>query len=231
MRVLERFSLCGKTALVTGAAGLYGRQIARGLAEAGARTYIASRHLEPLVDLANSLRAEGHDVRPHPLDQADEASILALRDTIAQESERLDVLVNNAGITRDNLAMRMKDEEWDAVIETNLSSVFSLSYNLINSIPVTGRQLQAPIDPAFDTPVRTAGGYTVPSDWLDLQRVSCGAGCELVRVSIKQAPPGQVCSTDALTGRLMLPGLSDLACLPIPSFTHSAIRESGGGCN
>jgi hypothetical protein len=77
----------------------------------------------------------------------------------------------------------------------------------------------------------TAGGYMVPSDWLDLQRVSCGAGCELVRVSIKQAPPGQACSTDALTGRLMLPGLSDLACLPIPSFTHSAIRESGGGCN
>lgn len=96
MRILERFSLCGKTALVTGAAGLYGRQIARGLAEAGARTYIASRKLEPLEDLANSLRAEGHDVRPQPLDQADEASIFALRDTIARESERLDVLVNNA---------------------------------------------------------------------------------------------------------------------------------------
>jgi NAD(P)-dependent dehydrogenase (short-subunit alcohol dehydrogenase family) len=96
MSVLETFSLDGRIALVTGGAGLYGRQIVRALAEAGARTYIASRHLEALEELAAEHREEGHDVRALQYDQGEEASILALRDAIEEDSGRLDILVNNA---------------------------------------------------------------------------------------------------------------------------------------
>ena len=77
-----------------------------------------------------------------------------------------------------------------------------------------------------------AGGYPVPQNgWLDFQLTSCGAGCELARVGIKQAPAGQACSKAVLVGRLMLPGLPGLECLPIPAFTQTATREAGGVCN
>lgn len=96
MAILNAFSLAGKTALLTGGAGLYGRQILRGLAEAGARTYIASRNLDALERAAAEHRAFGHDVRALQFDQADEASITAVRDRIVAESGQLHVLVNNA---------------------------------------------------------------------------------------------------------------------------------------
>ncbi|MFA5205510.1 MAG: SDR family oxidoreductase [Lentisphaeria bacterium] len=96
MSVLDLFSLRGKVALVTGGAGGYGRQIVRALAEAGARTYIASRHLDALEAVAAEHRAEGHDVRALCLDQGDEASILAVREAIKKESGALHILVNNA---------------------------------------------------------------------------------------------------------------------------------------
>jgi len=96
MNVLESFSLQGKVALITGGAGLYGRQIVRAVAEAGARTYIAARHVDALEAVAVEHRALGQDVRALSLDQADEASILALRDRIKAESQHVDILVNNA---------------------------------------------------------------------------------------------------------------------------------------
>ena len=96
MNILETFSLKGKVALVTGGAGRYGRQIVQALAEAGARTYIASRNLEALEKLAAEHRTLGHDVRALRLDQTDESSIFAVRDTIVKESGKLHILVNNA---------------------------------------------------------------------------------------------------------------------------------------
>jgi NAD(P)-dependent dehydrogenase (short-subunit alcohol dehydrogenase family) len=96
MPLLNTFSLAGKIALVTGGAGLYGRQIVRALAEAGARTYIASRNLEALEMVASEHRLQGYDVRALQLDQTDEASIAALRNAILRESEQLHILVNNA---------------------------------------------------------------------------------------------------------------------------------------
>ncbi|MCF7855371.1 MAG: SDR family oxidoreductase [Candidatus Pacebacteria bacterium] len=96
MTVMDMFKLDGKVALITGGAGLYGRQIVRAVAEAGARTYIASRNLEALEKVADEHRAEGHDVRALRVDQADEASIMALRDAIQDENDALDILVNNA---------------------------------------------------------------------------------------------------------------------------------------
>ena len=96
MTILDTFSLQGKIALLTGGAGLYGRQIARALAEAGATTYIASRDIAGLETVAEELRDEGYDVRAMPLDQGDETSILTLRDAIKADSGRLEILVNNA---------------------------------------------------------------------------------------------------------------------------------------
>jgi NAD(P)-dependent dehydrogenase (short-subunit alcohol dehydrogenase family) len=94
--ILDSFSLNGKVALVTGGAGLYGRQIVAALAEAGAKTYCASRSTGALADLADEHRANGRDVEPMHMDLAEESSILALRDEIVERSGRLDILVNNA---------------------------------------------------------------------------------------------------------------------------------------
>ncbi len=96
MGVLESFSLSGKAALVTGGAGLYGRQIVRALAEAGAKTFAASRGLETLRACTARLAGEGLDVTALGFDQGDEKSVLGLRDEILNRAGGLDVLVNNA---------------------------------------------------------------------------------------------------------------------------------------
>jgi NAD(P)-dependent dehydrogenase (short-subunit alcohol dehydrogenase family) len=96
MGILDRFSLQGKVALVTGGAGLYGRQIVAALAEAGACTYVAARHVDALETLAAEHRAQGLDVRARQFDQGDEASTLGLCEAIIQEAGRVDILVNNA---------------------------------------------------------------------------------------------------------------------------------------
>lgn len=94
--ILDSFSLGGKVALVTGGAGMYGRQIVTALAEAGAKTYCASRSTSALADLADEHRASGWEVDPMHVDLAEESSILALRDEIMERSGRIDILVNNA---------------------------------------------------------------------------------------------------------------------------------------
>ena len=96
MNVMKMFSLKGKVALVTGGAGLYGRQIVDAVAEAGATTYIASRNLDALEKLAAAHRRHHQDVRALALDQGDEQSIRAVRDEIVRQSKRIDILVNNA---------------------------------------------------------------------------------------------------------------------------------------
>jgi len=96
MSIINRFSLQGKVALVTGGAGFYGRQIVAALAEAGAEVYIASRKLEALEKIANEHHNRGQDVTALQLDQGEEVSILALRDEILKRSGKIDVLVNNA---------------------------------------------------------------------------------------------------------------------------------------
>ena len=96
MQVLDSFSLRDKVALVTGGAGLFGRQIVEAVAEAGAETYVASRNLEALEKVAAEHRAKGETVTALQYDQGDEASILALRDEIVKRSGRIDVLVNNS---------------------------------------------------------------------------------------------------------------------------------------
>lgn len=96
MNVMELLSLKGKVAVVTGGHGLYGSQITRALAEAGATVIIASRSLEKNVAFANELRKEGLDVHGECYDQGDEQSITALRDRIKEKFGTVDILVNNS---------------------------------------------------------------------------------------------------------------------------------------
>jgi len=96
MNVLDSFRLNGKVAVVTGGAGLYGRQIVEALAEAGAKTFTASRDVKKLEETAAALRRRGLDVTALPLDQADESSVLALLRAVVERAGGADVLVNNA---------------------------------------------------------------------------------------------------------------------------------------
>lgn len=96
MPVLDRFSLSGKTAVVTGGAGNYGRQIVAALAEAGAETYVASRNLAALETLAAEHRSAGRNVTALQYDQGEEASILRLHDEVLKRSGKADILINNS---------------------------------------------------------------------------------------------------------------------------------------
>ena len=96
MNVMQAFSLKGKVAVISGGAGLYGRQIAEALAEAGAQTYMASRDTAKLEVQAAKFRAAELDVSVLLLDQSDEASVKALLDQIIERAGRVDILVNNA---------------------------------------------------------------------------------------------------------------------------------------
>jgi len=127
MKVLESFSLKGKVALLTGGAGLYGRQIAEALAEAGAVTYIASRNVAELEKVAEALRAAGGDVTALSLDLEDESSIQALVEEIVRRSGRLDVLVNNA-VTRCACGgWDLSMETFDKSLRVNASALFCLT--------------------------------------------------------------------------------------------------------
>ena len=117
------FDLSGKNALVTGASGGIGNQIARTLHAAGANVGLAGTRESVLQALADEL-GDGAHVLVADLSTAEGAAHLAAKAEEAMGG--LDILVNNAGITRDGLAMRMKDEDWDAVLEVNLTSGFRL---------------------------------------------------------------------------------------------------------
>ena len=118
------FDLTGKTALVTGATGGIGAEIARVFHKAGATVAISGRKVEAL----EALKAElGDRVHVVPCDLADRAQVAKLIDEAVKVlGGRLDILVNNAGLTKDNLFMVMKDEQWDDVIAVNLTSTFML---------------------------------------------------------------------------------------------------------
>jgi 3-oxoacyl-[acyl-carrier protein] reductase len=118
------FDLTGMTALVTGASGGIGSAIARGLVAQGARLAVSGSNADKLEGFRASL--EGADHVALPCDLSDAAQVDALVPQAVAALGRLDILVNNAGVTRDNLAMRMKDEEWDTVIRVNLEAAFRL---------------------------------------------------------------------------------------------------------
>ena len=121
------FDLTGMTALVTGAAGGIGSAIARALATQGARLALSGSNLAKLDAFRDELNAEyGGDHIAIACDLSNKAQVEHLVPAAVDSLGKLDILVNNAGITRDNLAMRMKDEEWEAVMRVNLEAAFRL---------------------------------------------------------------------------------------------------------
>ena len=118
------FDLTGKTALVTGASGGIGGAIARALHGAGATVALSGRRIEAMAPLAAELVGRVH-VLPADLSSKDGTDKLAADAEAAMGG--LDILVNNAGLTRDTLMMRMKDEDWQEVIDVNLTAAFRLS--------------------------------------------------------------------------------------------------------
>ena len=118
------FDLTGKCALVTGASGGIGRAIAEQLHAQGATVVLSGTRREALDELASHL---GERVQVVPTNLSDTASVEALIPAAEAAAAPIDILVNNAGVTRDNLFMRMRDEEWDQVIAVNLTAGFRLA--------------------------------------------------------------------------------------------------------
>ena len=115
------FSLKDKVALVTGASQGIGRDTALALAEAGAKLAVAARNEEKLASLVNEITAKGGEAFAVKMDVADAEQVKTGFKQVIERFARLDILVNNAAITRDGLAMRMKLEDWDTVLRTNLT--------------------------------------------------------------------------------------------------------------
>jgi len=115
------FSLKNKIALVTGASQGIGRDTAMAMAEAGAKVAVAARNEEKLSALVKDIVAAGGTALVVKMDVADAEQVKAGFKQVIEKFGRLDILVNNAAITRDGLAMRMKQDDWDAVIRTNLT--------------------------------------------------------------------------------------------------------------
>jgi 3-oxoacyl-[acyl-carrier protein] reductase len=118
------FDLTGMTALVTGASGGLGSAIAEALAGQGARLAVSGSNVAKLEAFKAGL---GGDHVALPCDLSDAGAVDALVPQAVEALGKLDILVNNAGVTRDNLVMRMKDEEWDMVIRVNLEAAFRLA--------------------------------------------------------------------------------------------------------
>lgn len=116
--------LAGRVAIVTGASRGIGRAIAQRLASDGADVALVARTLEALAETKGAVEAAGRRALVLPLDIADSKAIQDGVKRVADELGRIDIVVNNAGLTRDGLAMRMSDEDWDAVLDVDLKGVF-----------------------------------------------------------------------------------------------------------
>ncbi|MEQ8344864.1 MAG: 3-oxoacyl-[acyl-carrier-protein] reductase [Sneathiellaceae bacterium] len=128
---MSGFDLSGRAALVTGASGGIGVAIARRLKAAGAAVALSGTREDALQAIAAEL-GEGTQVLPCNL--ADRAAVAGLAGRAEEALGQVDILVNNAGITRDNLAMRMKDEDWDDVLEVDLTAGFVLAKALMRGM-------------------------------------------------------------------------------------------------
>ncbi len=125
------FDLTGKNALVTGASGGIGAAIAKGLHAAGATVALSGTRVDPLEALAAELGERAHVL---PCNLSDAEAVNALPKQAADAMGSVDILVNNAGITRDNIFMRMSDEEWALVLEVNLTSTMRLCKGVIRGM-------------------------------------------------------------------------------------------------
>ena len=119
--VFKEDMLNGKTAIVTGASRGIGAAIAHRLCEVGANVVICSRSTETISETATTLKDKGYSIHAMAADISKKEDVEALVEKTIEQFSQIDILVNNAGITRDMLLMRLKDEDWDAVLQTNLT--------------------------------------------------------------------------------------------------------------
>ncbi len=127
-------TLSGRVALVTGASQGIGRTCALRLAKDGATVAVAARNREKLNELVVEIGAAGGKAVPFALDVADEEQVKSTIRAVLAGHGKIDILVNNAGITRDQLVMRMKRADWDAVLQTNLTSAYLCIQQVIGSM-------------------------------------------------------------------------------------------------
>jgi 3-oxoacyl-[acyl-carrier protein] reductase len=128
------FRFDGKTAMISGASQGIGAATARALAERGARVVLAARNRERLDQLAGEIAAAGAVALALPLDLADPDSIEAAVASLEGEMAAVDILVNNAGVTDDGLLLRMSREQWQRVLDTNLTGTFVLTKALVRGM-------------------------------------------------------------------------------------------------
>jgi len=127
-------TLSGRVALVTGASQGIGRACALRLAASGASVAVAARNREKLTELVQQIEASGVRAVALPVDVADEEQIKTAFKAALGQFGKIDILINNAGITRDQLVMRMKRADWDAVLSTNLTSAYLCIQQAIGSM-------------------------------------------------------------------------------------------------
>ena len=194
------FDLTGKTALVTGASGGIGGAIAKALHGQGASVVLSGTRAEALEKLKAEL---GERAFIAPANLSDSASVEALpKAAEAAAGAPIDILVNNAGITRDNLFMRMKDEEWDQVIQVNLTAAFRLSRAVLRGMMKKrwGRIVQiTSIVGATGNPGQ--GNYAAAKAGLIGMTKSLAAEVASRNITVNAVAPGfiQTAMTDVLT--------------------------------
>jgi 3-oxoacyl-[acyl-carrier protein] reductase len=127
-------TVSGRIALVTGASQGIGRACAIKLAASGATVAVAARNHEKLAELVKEIDASGGKAFAFPLDVADEEQVKTAFKTAIGQLGKIDILINNAGITRDQLVMRMKRADWDSVLTTNLTSAYLCIQQVIGSM-------------------------------------------------------------------------------------------------
>ena len=125
MTVPEKKQLKGKVAIVTGGSRGLGRAIASALARDGAEVVVCSRSLEANREAAEQIKSEGGSAHAHEVDVTNKDSVAALVKNVIEDFGRIDILVNNAGLTADNLLLRMKEDDWNKVVDTNLKGTFN----------------------------------------------------------------------------------------------------------
>ena len=194
------FDLTGKTALVTGASGGIGGAIARALHAQGASVVLSGTRAEALEAVKAELKSRAFIA---PCNLSDMAAVDALvKDAEAAAGASIDILVNNAGITRDNLFMRMKDDEWDQVIAVNLTAAFRLSRNVLRGMMKKrwGRIIQiTSVVGATGNPGQ--GNYAAAKAGLVGMSKSLAAEVASRNITVNAIAPGfiQTAMTDVLT--------------------------------